>query len=607
MEKLMEEQNSLEEFRALGLSETTLKALEKKGFREPTEIQKACIPLLLEKDVDVIGQARTGTGKTAAFALPILEKLDISNKATQALVLTPTRELAIQVAAEIGTLKGDRRITVEPIYGGSGYENQFRLLKKGIQIVVGTPGRIQDHLERGTLDLSALSFAVLDEADEMLDMGFIEDIEKILSHTNDDKRMLFFSATMPQQIMSLALQFMSQYEIVKVAGTQEESHLTHQYACFLKEADKPEVLTRIIDSAGSFYGIVFCKTKLQCDEIGKVLSSKGYNAEALHGDLSQKQREIIISRMRDHKISILVATDVAARGIDISELTHVINYTVPSDPEVYTHRIGRTGRAGKSGVAITFVTGSEKKKLAFIRRVNKDEIEDFRIPSADEIIQAKKERIIASVRHELEKECSDFDDVCDSLLSFASPDAVVRALLKLRYGRELDKSQYQSISSTGLMKEERSKAGRADDKSASTARLFFAVGRKDHFTKRTLANTIISKCHVHDRDLMDIQVMESFSFVNVPSRLASHILSVFSTSGEGGRPLAVIAKPEKETGGKKEVKAKKRSNAVTRRQRRNWEDEIQFYGADSYDEDYAPRQSKKKAHGKYNVRKKKKN
>ena len=373
----MDEYDALEAFKALGLSATTLKALERKGFTEPTDIQRECIPLLLGKNVDVVGQAQTGTGKTAAFALPILEKLDVEDRSTQALVLAPTRELAMQVADEISSLKGDRKISVEAIYGGSSYETQFKKLKKGIQIVVGTPGRIQDHLERGTLDLTHLKFAVLDEADEMLDMGFVEDIEKILSQTNEDKRMLFFSATMPDPILALAVKFMKEYEIVRIRKGEVDTSLTEQYFVALRESDKMEVLTRIIDSCSQFYAIVFCKTKVQCEEIGRKLGEKGYPAEALHGDLSQKQREIILQKMRDHKIGILVATDVAARGIDISELTHVINYTIPGDPEVYTHRIGRTGRAGRTGVAITFVTPSEKRKFAFIKRINKSEIEPW--------------------------------------------------------------------------------------------------------------------------------------------------------------------------------------------------------------------------------------
>ena len=596
-----------EGFKNLGLSDATLRALEKKGFQEPTEIQRECIPLLLEKDSDVIGQAQTGTGKTAAFALPVLERLDAGDKTTQALILTPTRELAMQVAEEINSLKWSRSITVEPIYGGTSYENQFKKLKKGIQIVVGTPGRIQDHLERGTLDISHLKFAVLDEADEMLDMGFIEDIETILSRTNDDKRMLLFSATMPDEILRLAKTFMKNTEIVRIKKNREEENLTSQYYCFLRESDKIEVLTRIIDSASSFYAIIFCKTKLQCEEIGRKLMERGYEAEALHGDLSQKQREIILQKMRDHKISILVATDVAARGIDISELTHVINFTLPSDGEVYTHRIGRTGRAGHKGCAITFVTSAEKRRFLFIRRTVKGEIEEYRIPSADEILMAKKERIEAEVIKALEKECGDYDGMASSLLEKSDAASLVKALLRLHYGNDLNKSQYHTIKALDEKREKPKTGRRGAESRQSFTRLFFAKGRNDKFTKRYLANTIIEECGVRDEDLQDIQVMESFSFVNVPSSLAGYIIEAFRDKGEGGRPLIVRARPEE--GHKKSIsslplKTKKPSAKTRVRSRKGWQDEVQPYGRDTYDEDFIPR-AKKKEHGKYSKKKKK--
>ena len=619
----MIEDDALAAFKALGLSEVTLKALERKGFTEPTDIQRECIPLLLEKNVDVVGQAQTGTGKTAAFALPILEKLDVADRSTQALVLAPTRELAMQVADEIASLKGERKFSVEAIYGGSSYETQFKKLKKGIQVVVGTPGRIQDHLERGTLDLTHLKFAVLDEADEMLDMGFVEDIEKILSQTNEDKRMLFFSATMPDPILALAVKFMKDYEIVRIKKGEVDTSLTEQYFVALRESDKMEVLTRIIDSCSQFYAIVFCKTKVQCEEIGRRLGEKGYPAEALHGDLSQKQREIILQKMRDHKISILVATDVAARGIDISELTHVINYTIPGDPEVYTHRIGRTGRAGRTGVAITFVTPSEKRKFAFIKRINKSEIEPYRVPTIADLIQAKKERMTAAVAAEIDRPDEAYDDVAAALLASYEPEALVRALVQLRWPHELDSDRYDDIRAFEAKDEKRGrreKNGRAYRDEAwadedGITRLFFARGRNSHLTKRKLADLIIDACNVRDGDLQDIQVMEDFSFINVPGHLAGRIISTFKGYGEDGRPLVTRAKPEnggKETKKRKDFArrpVKASGDAFSRRRERHaqWEEGVRFYGRDSYD-DYIPSRSskgRKKEHGKYNTKKRK--
>ena len=619
----MDEYDALEAFKALGLSATTLKALERKGFTEPTDIQRECIPLLLGRNVDVVGQAQTGTGKTAAFALPILEKLDVEDRSTQALVLAPTRELAMQVADEISSLKGDRKISVEAIYGGSSYETQFKKLKKGIQIVVGTPGRIQDHLERGTLDLTHLKFAVLDEADEMLDMGFVEDIEKILSQTNEDKRMLFFSATMPDPILALAVKFMKEYEIVRIRKGEVDTSLTEQYFVALRESDKMEVLTRIIDSCSQFYAIVFCKTKVQCEEIGRKLGEKGYPAEALHGDLSQKQREIILQKMRDHKIGILVATDVAARGIDISELTHVINYTIPGDPEVYTHRIGRTGRAGRTGVAITFVTPSEKRKFAFIKRINKSEIEPYRVPTVADLIQAKKDRMADAVASQMDKLDDAYDDIASTLLSSYESNLLVKALLQLKWPHELERERYNDIRAIEAKEERRGRRERderpwhddeTEDKDGIT-RLFFARGRNSHLTKRKLADLIIDACNVRDGDLQDIQVMEDFSFINVPSHLAGRIISTFKDYGEDGKPLVTRARAEQDgrkkkrnDAGRRQVKAS--GTAFSRRRERHaqWEEGVRFYGRDSYD-DYIPSRSaskgRKKEHGKYNTQKRK--
>lgn len=600
----------LESFRVLGLSDNTLEALSEKGFSEPTDIQRECIPLLLENKLDVIGQARTGTGKTAAFALPILETIDEKDKSTQALILAPTRELAMQVASEIDSLKGKREISVDAIYGGTSYENQFKKLKKGLQIVVGTPGRIQDHLDRGTLDISKISFAVLDEADEMLDMGFVEDIEKILANSPKDKRMLLFSATMPDPILRLAENFMRDYTVVRIKKQESEEVLTEQYYYDLRESDKMEALCRIIDYSDDFYGIVFCKTKVQCEEIGRKLSERGYNAEALHGDLSQKQREIILQNLRDHKIKILVATDVAARGIDVQELTHVINFTIPQDPEVYIHRIGRTGRAGKKGTAITFVTPSEARKFGFIKRISRMSIEKGTLPSSNDIILKKKERILDKVRASFKEQAIEYEEIAAKLLEEEDSFVIVKALLKLLYKNELDKSQYHTIRS--LEKPQDKKKKSKDDKAIDdygTTRLFIAMGRKDGLTKRLLANMLIERCRVRDEDIQNIEVMDEFSFINVPSMYADLIINAFKTRGEKGKPLIVKAKAEKES--KKPIKISKKSNTQTsiRRSRRKWEDDIQPYGRDSRDDDddFDIKRSlppKKKPHGKYNINKK---
>lgn len=447
---------NIQEFIDLGLSQKSIEAVADKGFEHPTEIQKRCIPILLKGDKDLIGQAQTGTGKTATFALPILEKLDKQYEAGErthkagALVLVPTRELCIQVCDEIKSLGANRNVRTLAIYGGASYNIQFKGLKEGADVIVGTPGRIQDHLERRTLSLDSIRFCVLDEADEMLNMGFIDDIENILSQMPEDRQMLCFSATMPEPIRRLAETFMKDYELVKVQTEDMTSTLTRQIYYEVLEEDKFEALCRTVDMAPDFYGIVFCKTKLQCDEVGSRLISAGYNAEVLHGDLSQVQRELIIHKMREHRISILVATDVAARGLDIPDMTHVVNYSLPDEPESYIHRVGRTGRAGKEGLAVTFVTPREFRKFSFIKRIAKSDIQKTRVPSIDELMAARRKTLQDDLFESIKNAETGLYE--DALFSMAKklcaehhPTNVVTALLAERYGNALNKSQYHEI------------------------------------------------------------------------------------------------------------------------------------------------------------------
>lgn len=447
---------NIQEFIDLGLSQKSIEAVVDKGFEHPTEIQKRCIPILLKGDKDLIGQAQTGTGKTATFALPILEKLDKQYEAGErthkagALVLVPTRELCIQVCDEIKSLGANRNVRTLAIYGGASYNIQFKGLKEGADVIVGTPGRIQDHLERGTLSLDSIRFCVLDEADEMLNMGFIDDIENILSQMPEDRQMLCFSATMPEPIRRLAETFMKDYELVKVQTEDMTSTLTRQIYYEVLEEDKFEALCRTVDMAPDFYGIVFCKTKLQCDEVGSRLISAGYNAEVLHGDLSQVQRELIIHKMREHRISILVATDVAARGLDIPDMTHVVNYSLPDEPESYIHRVGRTGRAGKEGLAVTFVTPREFRKFSFIKRIAKSDIQKTRVPSIDELMAARRKTLQDDLFECIKNAETGLYE--DALFSMAKklcaehhPTNVVTALLAERYGNALNKSKYHEI------------------------------------------------------------------------------------------------------------------------------------------------------------------
>lgn len=583
----------IDDFRQLGLSEESIQALQAKGFEEPTEIQKQCIPLLLKEKMDVIGQAMTGTGKTAAFGLPILEMINPNNKDVQALVLTPTRELCVQVSDEINSLAGARHIEIAPIYGGSSMEAQLRQLRRGVDVVVGTPGRILDHLQRGTLDISHIKCFILDEADEMLDMGFIEDIESILEQAPPEKRMLCFSATMPEPILKLASRFMPDYKLVRTQTEDLTSSLTEQLYYETRECDKLEVLMRVIEITEDFYGLVFCRTKIQCDEIGAKLIDRGYNAEVLHGDLSQKQRELIIHKMREHMISILVATDVAARGIDLPDLTHVINYSIPQDPETYIHRVGRTGRAGQHGLAITFVNSSEFRKFAFMKRMAKSEITKAQVPTIDQIKKAKQLKIKEKLTQALDKpvENSRFDDLAQEILAEHDSRKALAAILQISFERDLDTSRFHQIrdlyngpdnprvdtdkrnkrksnASTRIRRqedyegtpdvvdsdfrdiyEEEAPRRRSRREEASFAglddqgftRLFIAKGERDGLNRRDLVQFIMDKTGAHNQDIQKVEVHDDFSFISAPYQVADSILKTFSDDSPSGRPLVTRA------------------------------------------------------------------
>ena len=397
----MEEEISFED---LGLDGETLAAVEKKGFKVPSPIQVLAIPRLLTGDTNLIAKARTGTGKTAAFGLPIVQSLRSGDHDhVRALVLEPTRELAMQTCTELASFGDGNYPRVTVLYGGASYSTQIKDLKRGCDIVVGTPGRIKDHLERGTLKLDKIDYFILDEGDEMLDMGFVDDIEEIFGQANPASRILLFSATMPPAILKIAQKFMGEYDIVEEQGFVEEPLLIDQSYWVLRESDKIEALVRLIDISPDFYGLVFTMTKNDADLVSRLLDERGYEAAALHGDIPQSQREKILARFRNKKTRVLVATDVAARGIDISGLTHVVNYSLPFDAATYVHRIGRTGRAGTSGTAITFVRPEEsRRKLGFlqnaIKRAAKGEMKAGEVPSIEDVLSAKRERMLENLK-----------------------------------------------------------------------------------------------------------------------------------------------------------------------------------------------------------------
>lgn len=393
-------------FEDLGLDEQTLAAVARKGFITPSPIQVLAIPRLLGGDANVIARARTGTGKTAAFGLPLVQRLRGGSDHVKALILEPTRELAVQTCTEMQSFADGTFPRTCVVYGGASMLSQIRDLKRGVEIVVGTPGRIQDHIERGTLDIGKIDYFILDEGDEMLDMGFIEDIEAIFEKANPASRILLFSATMPAPILKIASQFMGEYEIVEEEGVVDEPLLIEQKFWVLRESEKIDALVRLIDIADDFYGLVFTQTKMDADTVARQLDERGYEVAALHGDVAQSQREKILARFRRKKTRILVATDVAARGIDITGLSHVVNYSLPFDGATYVHRIGRTGRAGAAGTAITFVRPEERKrKLSYmqnaIRKSTKGELKEETVPTIEEVVAKKRERLFDKLKSDI--------------------------------------------------------------------------------------------------------------------------------------------------------------------------------------------------------------
>jgi len=528
-------------FRDLGLDESVLNAVAAKGFEEPTPIQVLAIPRLLNGDANVIAKARTGTGKTAAYGLPLVQELREPREKPRALVLVPTRELALQVASEIESFKEGTHPRITTVYGGASIVEQLRNLKRGCEIVVGTPGRVIDHLERGSLNLDSIDYFILDEADEMLNMGFIEDIETIFKKANPDSRVLMFSATMPKQILKIATDFMGEYEIVEEEASEEPLPLTEQFFWMVREEDKSEALVRLIDTAENFYGLVFCQTKVDADAVAKELDERHYEAAALHGDIPQGQREKILSRFRAGKTRILVATDVAARGIDIEGITHVVNYSIPYDGPTYTHRIGRTGRAGAKGTAVSFIRPNERRRIDYLRRHARGELQEGKIPSIEKVLAQKQERLFSDLRRKLDTVRAEhtvnkpFIELAQELLaenkaSFATAEEnaadnvnidsaeVLAAVLQLHYGSVLSASHYRNI------KVPRTEDKRGKFSGGNTIRLYIGLGRKDGTSKRSLAQFLSTLLSIPEHAVDHIELFDRFSLADLPADAAHEAL-----------------------------------------------------------------------------------
>ncbi len=522
-------------FEDMEFSQEIKKAVSDMGFEEASPIQSQAIPYILEGK-DVIGQAQTGTGKTAAFGIPILEMCDEENRQLQAIVLCPTRELCIQVAEEISKLaKYKKNVYILPVYGGQPIERQIKALKKGVQIVIGTPGRVIDHLNRHTLKPGNINMVVLDEADEMFDMGFRDDIELILGKMPEDRQTVFFSATMPQEIMSFAKKFQKNPEIIKVVHKELTVPKVEQYYFELKSNMKTEILCRLIDIYNPKLSLVFCNTKRKVDELVLELQGRGYFADGLHGDLKQTQRDKVMSTFRSGNIDILVATDVAARGIDVDDVDIVFNYDIPQDEEYYVHRIGRTARAGREGTAFSFVVGRDIYKLKDIQKYTKTKIMRKDLPTLGDVEEKKIDILLDKIRHELDnEEISKYQNIIDTLLEedYNSID-IASAILKM-YMDENKKDGHEDLDldvvNTGA--------------EAGMVRLFVNIGRRENISPRHIVGAITGETSLPRKSIGKVDIYDKFTFVEVPKEYVKEVLAGLKNHKIKGKKINIeIANP----------------------------------------------------------------
>jgi len=528
-------------FGDIQLSKKLLLAVSDMGFEEPSPIQSQTIPLVLEGK-DVIGQAQTGTGKTAAFGIPTIEKIVDGSRHIQALVLTPTRELAIQIAEEFNKIGKYKRVKTLPIYGGQSIDRQIRALHAGVQIVVGTPGRLLDHLRRNTMKLSEVRILILDEADEMLDMGFVEDIETIMKNiTHEDRQTLLFSATMPAPIAKLAGKYMRDPQKISISRENLTVPLIDQV--YYETREKFEGLCRVLDIEETGKLIIFCRTKKGVDDLVASMQARAYMAGGLHGDLSQAQRDRVMKKFKDGKLEILVATDVAARGIDIDDITHVVNYDIPQDHESYVHRIGRTGRAGKKGVAVTFIEPREYRQLKLIERLAKTKIVRRDLPSSADILERQreiiKERLIKTLSN---NKFADYHTIVSDVAADGSYDIVdvAAAALKLSVEGFKEKEEVENISNTNSSNNV-SSAARLENTggSAGMVRLFINIGRSQKIRPEDIVRAFATEADIPGNVIGVINIYDRFTFVEVPEDVAERVLAVMHKNTVKGYKINV--------------------------------------------------------------------
>ena len=556
----------MQTFEELGVNENLRRAIEELGFENPMPVQEKVIPVLLNGDHDVVGLAQTGTGKTAAFGLPVIQRIDASMHRPQALILAPTRELCLQIASDLADYsKYVPDLEVLPVYGGSSIESQIRQLRKGVQIIVATPGRLIDLINRGVVKLEDVHTVVLDEADEMLNMGFVDSINEILAHVPEDRKMLLFSATMPKEVAKIASKFMHNPEEIVVGNRNEGAENVRHIYYMVHAKDKYLALKRVVDNNPNIYAIVFCRTRRDTQEIADHLISDGYNAEALHGDLSQQQRDLVMKKFRDRVLPLLVATDVAARGLDVDDLTHVINFGLPEDTAVYTHRSGRTGRAGKTGVSIAIIHSREQGRLREIERIIGKKFERRDVPTPEHII----EKQLYNLADRLEKVEVKDDEIdryfrgVSRKLSWLSSDDLLKRVLSLEFNRLLD--YYKDAPKIDFIDEKPSKnrkdgKGKKGDRSPHTdeekdrrtaergmARIYVNVGKNDGFFAGNLIELLNKNVPGKRVDVGRIDLLKGYTLFDVPKADAKRTVAALKGSQFFDKHLfSEIADPEKD-------------------------------------------------------------
>ena len=541
----------MQSFSKLGLDEDILKAVQKMGFETPSEIQSKAIPQLLDKKTDLVALAQTGTGKTAAFGFPLLQKIDIKRKVVQGLIVAPTRELCLQITSEIGKYAQFKKGTkIVAVYGGASVREQAESIKSGVQIVVATPGRLLDLIQRKMLRIDQIEYCILDEADEMLNMGFYQDIKSILSYTPEDKLTWLFSATMPKEVAEIAKEFMHHPTEITVGSKNVGATTVSHFVYTVSARNKYAALKRIVDSDPQLFAVIFCRTKRETQKIAEKLIEDGYNASALHGDLSQNQRDLVMAGFRKRQVQILVATDVAARGIDVDDITHVIHYQLPDEPETYNHRSGRTGRAGKTGHSLCLCTNSDRRKIEQFEKKLKKKFEFLEVPSVAGIIKNQLKSLADKLRDtEVDESIESYMPLLEETLVSIDRETLLRKVFGEAYNRLAQYYLKETFNSEGNTEPgSRAKHGEV--------RFFINLGERDGFNWKSMKDYLKKALELQREDIFKVDTMNNFSFFNVDAALTDFVLETFKDTEYNGYRVSVEV-TKQNSGSKNQRKSKK--------------------------------------------------